>query len=125
MKTALFRPNRTLSNPARPNIRVIPPNSAKRDGDEPPTTEIYAILQKIRKLGALRPEICDLWPIFQHFSTYWHPNDMPGQYGGSKNVMFLSKNVMSFLLRGSMNTSHTFGKRTELYRHFYAGSPAP
>lgn len=49
----------------------------------------------------------------------------PGNAARSKNVMFLSKNVMSFFLRGPMNTSHTFGKRTELYSNFYAGSPAP
>ena len=73
--------NQTLSDPAKPNIRVIPPKSAKLDGDEPPTTQIYAILRKNRKLGALRPEICDLWPIFQHFSTYRHQDDTPGQYG--------------------------------------------
>ena len=65
-------PSRTLSDPARPNIRVIPPKSAKLDGYEPPTIEIYAILRKIRKLGALRPENMRFMAYFSTFPTYRH-----------------------------------------------------
>ena len=119
-------PSWTLSDPARPNIRVIPPKSSKLDGYEPPTIEIYAILRKIRKLGALRPENMRFMAYFSTFPAYRTPEALySGGTAKAINVMFLAKNVMSFFLLGPMNGSHTFGKRTEIYSKFYAGSPAP
>ena len=83
--TALFRHDYAQPDAIRSRrgqiSAVISPKSAKLDGYEPPTTEIYAILRKIWKLGALRPKICDLWPIFQLFRLTGTKNDTPGQGG--------------------------------------------
>ena len=68
------------------------------------------------KTGALRPEICDLWPIFQYS---W----LTGPKTRSIYVMFLSKNVMSFYLLDPMDGHHTWGKKTELYRNFTTVPP--
>ena len=88
-------------------------------------SKFMPFFEKYGNRGPYGPKICDLWPIFQLFQLTEPKTLCTGNAARSKNVMFLSKNVMSFFLRGPMNTSHTFGKRTELYSNFYAGSPAP